>query len=125
MSLKKLRCEPSITTANSESVPDSTGHSITDELPSTDLQTKALRQTSYLYYRGPFRVYFNRKEEQPRVVSIDNGSHAWEVVCKSLRIDNVRLTSNFRQFAVYPEPTFTFEGWGEVVVDNNGSATIR
>jgi len=77
-----------------------------------------------LAYRGPFRVYFNRKEEAPRLISIDNGSHAWEIVCKSVSIDGLKLKSTLKPDAVYPEPAFTLEGSGWVQVDGNGCATI-
>lgn len=77
-----------------------------------------------LTYRGPFRVYFNRKEEAPRLISIDNGSHAWEIVCKSVVINGLKLKSTLKPEAVYPEPAFTLEGVGWVKVDGNGAATI-
>lgn len=90
---------------------------------STDHQTKALRAQPALSYRGPFRVYFNRKEDAPRVVSIDNGSHTWEIVCKTVKISG-RLASTYSPMNEYPNPVFTLEGFGEVTVDGNGNATI-
>ena len=93
--------------------------------PSTDHQTKALRVTTAiaLHYRGPFRVYFNRKEEAPRLISIDNGSHAWEIVCKSVEIAPA-LKSKIDINAEYPNPIFALEGYGDVTVDGNGAAKI-
>jgi hypothetical protein len=102
---------------------------------STDHETKALRNPSdpdagadrgatLLYYRGPFRVYFNRKEDAPRVVSIDNGSHAWEINAKTLKIEGVQLKSEFHGSATGNAPCFWLEGIGEVLVDANGNARI-
>jgi hypothetical protein len=102
---------------------------------STDHETKALRNssdpdagadrgTTLLYYRGPFRVYFNRKEDAPRVVSIDNGSHAWEICAKTLKISGVELRSDFQGSATGNAPCFWLEGVGEVLVDANGNARI-
>lgn len=77
-----------------------------------------------LHYRGPFRVYFNRKEEAPRLISIDNGSHAWEIVCKTVSIDGLKLKSTLKPDAAYPEPAFTLEGFGWVQIDQSGNAVI-
>lgn len=77
-----------------------------------------------LTYRGSFRVYYNRKQEAPRCISIDNGSHAWEIVCKAVRIRNVALKSSLKPGAEYPDPAMTLEGVGMVRVDANGTATI-
>lgn len=90
----------------------------TDPAPGRD------RGTTFLYYRGAFRVYFNRKEDKPRVVSIDNGSHAWEINCKTLKIHDVKLKSEFRLYAESPDPCFWLEGHGAVTIDGDGNATI-
>ena len=94
---------------------------------STDHATKALRErvSGVLHYIGPYRVYFNRKEEAPRVVSIDNGTHAWEIVCKSVKLIDQDLRSTYSSGAEYPSPAFTLDGVGEITVDANGIATIR
>lgn len=69
-------------------------------------------------------MYFNRKEEAPRVVSIDNGSHAWEIVCKSVTILSRQLKSSYHSAQEYPNPAWVLEGFGSVFVDQNGAATI-
>jgi hypothetical protein len=104
----------------------------------TDHQTKALRapadhrrdrepahrDAAVLHYRGPFRVYFNRKEEAPRLISIDNGTHSWEIVCKTVKIESLALKSMVNSGAEYPSPIFALEGVGSVQVDENGQAVI-
>lgn len=77
-----------------------------------------------LAYRGPFRVYFNRKEDAPRVVSIDNGSHAWEILCKTVRLEGMALQSAYFPTKEYPEPKFILAGIGWVQVDESGNAVI-
>ena len=79
---------------------------------------------SALHYRGPFRVYFNRKEDAPRVVSIDNGTHSWEILCKSVKIEVTGLKSVFDPTKEYPNPRFALEGFCWVQVDGNGCAVI-
>jgi hypothetical protein len=99
----------------------------------TDHETKCLRpeavggdrRVTVLYYRGPFRVYYNRKEEWPRVISIDNGSHAWEINCKSVDIAGVHLHSAVKQEANYPEPAMVLEGVGAIYCSGDGSVVIR
>ena len=85
MNTEKPQSEPCTTksSADQAAATDLSTDSITDH------ETKCLRMGSVLHYRGPFRVYFNRKEDAPRLMSIDNGSHAWEVVCKSVKIDGL------------------------------------
>jgi len=90
----------------------------------TDHQTKCLRMGSVLKYRGPYRVYFNRKEDAPRVVSIDNGSHAWEILCKSVILERQDLKSSYDAAKAYPDPSFVLSGFGTIEVNGNGYAVI-
>lgn len=137
MNTEKPLSEHSTTSENNEKVQEVTKGRSTSEGPResiTDHHTKCLRPelidggrdraAAVLHYRGPFRVYFNRKEEAPRIVSIDNGSHAWEIVCKSVTIAALSLKSTFDPTKEYPNPAFTLEGVGMVRVDMNGNATI-
>jgi hypothetical protein len=134
MNTEKPQSEPSTMSEAKGRQEANTGHSIEEGQHEsiTDHQTKALRRsivggdraTTQLYYRGPFRVYFNRKEEAPRVVSIDNGSHAWEIVCKTVAIARCDLKSRYEAGKEYPNPAFTLEGYGWVHVDANGNAAI-
>ena len=131
MNTEKRQSEPSTKSENSESIQATTGlwtsagapPEVYGEGSITDHETKALRVTE-LHYRGPFRVYFNRKEEYPRIVSIDNGSHSWEICCKSVKINNLALQSKYQGMADYPSPVLVLEGFGWVQVDQNGMAVI-
>lgn len=58
------------------------------------------------------------------MVSIDNGSHAWEIVCKSVKILRLDLQSKYFTENAYPNPAFVLEGVGWVQVDEHGTAVI-
>jgi hypothetical protein len=77
-------------------------------------------------YHGVIRVHFNRKEESPRLASITNHTHSWEMICRSVDISgDVQLTSAADLSAPPTSPIWWLEGVATVTVDDYGNASIR
>ena len=80
-----------------------------------------------LTYTGAFSVYFNRHVDAPRVWIVAAVDRAWEVNVVSVAI-NVPIVTKYDPAPHRPDhdgpPSAWFEGYGVVVVDVEGRATI-
>lgn len=77
---------------------------------------------------GPFRMYFNKSEEYPRIACIGAIDGAWELcVSKVSILGGVNATDGYKPTAVHPiEPKWwiEFNDKHECIVDDLGHARI-
>lgn len=71
------------------------------------------------------RIYFNRKEDFPKIWSVDFGSKTQEVCCTKVFVENIYGWSNQNLNAEWPEPKAWIE-FKHVLVNfhNDGSVSI-
>lgn len=93
---------------------DSTGTEPTDDMgPDEACDYTEVDFRADVMWTGRYRVYFNAREEAPRVWSIDDGDPKTEVKVEEIYI----YTSAFSKFdANSLEPKAWFEGFGTVIV---------
>lgn len=79
-----------------------------------------------IQYTGLFRLHFNRAEEAPRLASITNMDHTWEIICKSVEVKpGVALVSGADLTSPAMSPKWWLAGNATVLLNSDGHAVIQ